>query len=250
MTVNEEEETTKNIVAIHFEKDKFGAAMYLEGQFQILYEDEKGINLDFMNKISLIEDKVLIISSLKSNLAALRRKLPRNTALQLIPSMEFISNNNEDYSLSIDYDDGRENSFKCLNALLMIMRKFDIFDQQVPIEISYFEIDSSKVVINRTCLQALQIFDFEPHPNMHAQQYGSKEGCSVYNIFNKAVTDEGKCKLKRWFLEPTNNISVLKTRQDSIAYILSNDSPEFINIASKSLKKCIKITVFILGLDL
>ena len=113
----------------------------------------------------------------------------------------------------------------------------------MPQEVSILQIDSTNVVISKSCLQALQIFDYEPHPNMHAAHQGFKEGCSIYSLFNQTVSEEGRSKLKKWFYNPTNNIQVLKSRQDSIEVLLRSEMASFAKSVTKSLKKCIRISV-------
>ena len=248
ISVNEFESESRIIVAVHFEDGKFGASFFMDGEVKTLNEDSNGIDRDLFDMLSLQEMQLTIISSTRSNIPALKQSLPQDTAFQLVPSTDFslcTANDLEDefcIRLNHECDKSNEASFKSLRALLVHLSKV-ISSDRMPQQVSFLQIESTNVVISKSCLQALQIFDFEPHPNMHASNQGFKEGCSMFSLFNQAVSEEGRAKLKNWFQHPTNNIQILKSRQDSIEALITSEMGPFIKSVTKSLKKCIRISV-------
>ena len=70
--------------------------------------------------------------------------------------------------------------------------------------------------------KALQIFESDNHPSVMGIT-GGKEGLSLYGVMNDAESVVGKRMLKRWFLQPTLDDSVLHWRQDVVALFLRPD---------------------------
>ncbi len=246
--VSETTALVTTLVAVHYENNKFGAAVFIDGELKIMSEDYDGIHRDFIDMISLNDSQIQFISSTHSNISALKQCLPLGANLQLVPSVDFTSCTadeiNDEFLIEINYDNfsANESCFKSLRAILIHLTK-TIQPDQIPRNISTLQIESTNVVISKSCLQALQIFDYEPHPNMHASHQGFKEGCSIYSLFNRTVSEEGRAKLKKWFHQPTNNIQTLKTRQDSIEVLMKSEMSVFAKSVTKSLKKCIRISV-------
>jgi DNA mismatch repair protein MSH5 len=75
--------------------------------------------------------------------------------------------------------------------------------------------------VNSNSIEALQVITTEAHPNSHNQgskTQGSKEGLSVYGLFQDYTrTSHGKSRLRQWFLRPTTLINVINDRLDTIA---------------------------------
>jgi len=116
-------------------------------------------------------------------------------------------------------------------------------ENELPRQVTFLQLETTTVVISKSCLQALQIFDYEPHPNMHATHQGFKEGCSIFSLFNQTVSEEGRAKLKKWFHSPTNNTQILISRHESIEALITTEMNSFIISSVKSLKKCIRLSV-------
>lgn len=239
-----ENDTDNCIVAIHFESNIFGAAILLNGEVKVLHEDYSGIHRDLFDMISLHKSQIKFISSSRSNVNGLKLALPHGTSLQLIPSINFAlctaDELQNEFSITINHEcvPSNESCFKSLRALLT-----QLSDEKIPKQVSFLHIESTNVIISKSCLQALQIFDYEPHPNMHASNQGFKEGCSIYSLFNQTASEEGRAKLKKWFQQPTNNIQILKYRQESIEILMESEMISFTKSIIKSLKKCIRISV-------
>lgn len=237
------------VVAIHFEKNKFGAAANINNELKILSTDNCGINRDFIDMVCLLDTQVKFISSTRSNISSIKQALPVATSLQLVQSIDFTTcttkelHNEFNVQIDQEMDESNESCFKSLRALLVYLSKTLPANNQIPRNVSVFQIEPSNVVISKSCLQALQIFDSEPHPNMHATHQGFKEGCSIYSLFNQTASEEGRAKLKKWFHHPTNNIQILKNRQDSIEVLMKPEMSSFSKISTKSLKKCTSLSV-------
>lgn len=248
MTIEENiaAELQQNILSLNFENGKFGASIFVNQELKILPEDEDGINRDLLNWLSLQEAPLKIISSSRSNISALKQCLPPDTNIQLLPSTEFTLFNadelQDEFGVTINPNcfPSNESCYKSLHALLSYLTKTL---PEIPKEVSVLLLESSTVVISKSCLHALQIFDYEPHPNMHASHQGFKEGCSIFSLFNQTVSEEGRAKLKKWFHYPINNAQILKSRHDSIEALIQTEMGSFVKSAVNSLKKCIRISV-------
>ena len=82
-------------------------------------------------------------------------------------------------------------------------------------------IATSQIVADES-RKALQIFESDNHPSVMGIT-GGKEGLSLYGVMNDAESVVGKRMLKRWFLQPTLDDSVLHWRQDVVALFLRPD---------------------------
>jgi DNA mismatch repair ATPase MutS len=84
--------------------------------------------------------------------------------------------------------------------------------------------------------KALQIFESDKHPSVMGIS-GGKEGLSLFGVMNDAESIVGKRMLKRWFLQPTLDDSVLNWRQDVVALFLRPDLHSLIPDVKAHLKK-------------
>ena len=248
MTVEENISNSHNILAINFENGKFGASLFIGNELKTLPEDEKGINRDLFDWISLQEAPFKIISSTRSKINALKQCLPSDANFQLLPATDFSlltpDELGDEFGLVINHEYFPENEscFKSLHALLSYLMK-TLPEAEFPRQVTFLQLESTNVRISKSCLQALQIFDSEPHPNMHLSHQGFKEGCSIFSLFNQTVSEEGRAKLKKWFQTPTNNTQILKSRLDSIEVLVTAEMNSFIKSVTKSLKRCFRISV-------
>lgn len=250
MTIEDNSAVTQNILAVNFENGKFGASIFIGHELKILPEDEDGINRDLLNLLSIQEVPLKVISSSRSNIGALKQCLPSdsNINIQLLPAIDFslftTDELQDEFSLTINHEcfPSNESCFKSLHALLSYLTR-TLPETDIPRQVTFLQLESTTVVISKSCLQALQIFDYEPHPNMHATNQGFKEGCSIFSLFNQTVSEEGRVKLKKWFHTPTNNMQILKSRQDSVDALIQSEMNSFVKSTVKSLKKCIRISV-------
>ena len=96
---------------------------------------------------------------------------------------------------------------------------------------------SDLMFINADTLASLQIIQSENHPNSQSQGPNkSKESLSVFGLFCKlARTPQGKQKLRRLFLHPSTDLSVIRERHRTIATLLRSENSTSLNTIMKSL---------------
>ena len=95
---------------------------------------------------------------------------------------------------------------------------------------------SRLIIIADDSRKALQIFESDKHPSARGIS-GGKEGLSLFGVMNDAESIVGKRMLKRWFLQPTLDDSVLNWRQDVVALFLRPDLHSLIPDVKAHLKK-------------
>lgn len=232
-------------IAIHFEKGRFGLAAFVASHCSLLATDSAHPDRDAINAL-LVQTSAppLILSSARSKIHAIRASLPSNCTLQLLPANDFAESKTDaiatTFSMQLLVPRSCENvaSFQALNALLTHL---DRMREQIafPDAVHPLIVDPMQLQVSLDCLCALQVFEQDRHPNMHASN-GAKEGFSVFSLFNHAVSDEGRGRLRRWFLHPTNNLAVITARQEAIKLLLRPELHVFQKTAIHSLKRSIK----------
>lgn len=114
---------------------------------------------------------------------------------------------------------------------------------------------SDMMFVNADTLDSLQIIQSENHPNSHMQgpnksTSGAKESLSVYGLFHHlASTPQGRQKLRRIFLRPSIDISVIGERLNTIAVFLRPENESVVDEIVKSLKKVKDIRAVIIHLE-
>ncbi|XP_054716142.1 mutS protein homolog 5-like isoform X2 [Uloborus diversus] len=91
--------------------------------------------------------------------------------------------------------------------------------------------------IDDNTYKALQIFQGERHPSVYKSSFGSKEGLSLFGICNKCKSAIGKKELRRWFLLPTTEITVISEREAAVKYFSSSRNSEITSTLQSSLKQ-------------
>lgn len=92
-------------------------------------------------------------------------------------------------------------------------------------------------MVDYTAWDSLQIFNQDVHPSAAKQgASGSKEGLSVFGLFNKCLTSQGSNYLRLQLLRPTRNLDVLKRRLDVIEHCVSISHTGFVESATNYLK--------------
>ena len=97
--------------------------------------------------------------------------------------------------------------------------------------------------VNTDTLIALQVLQSQSHPDSHNQgptknATRSKEGLSVYGLFhNLACTPQGKSILRRYFLRPSLDLTVINERLDTISTFLRPDNQAHLKDITKSLRQ-------------
>ncbi|RAL65195.1 hypothetical protein DID88_001301 [Monilinia fructigena] len=109
--------------------------------------------------------------------------------------------------------------------------------------------------VNADTLSSLQIIQPESHPNSHMQgpnksNSGSKESLSVFGLFyHLASTPQGRQKLRKMFLRPSIEISVIEERLWTISTFLNPENQPFLQEIHKSLKSVKDIRTVVIHLQ-
>jgi DNA mismatch repair protein MSH5 len=102
---------------------------------------------------------------------------------------------------------------------------------------------SDIMFVNAETLDSLQIIQSEIHPNSHMQgpnksTSGAKESLSIYGLFHHlASTSQGRQKLRRIFLRPSIDLSVIRERLNTTVTFLRPDNQSAVEMIVASLKK-------------
>lgn len=81
----------------------------------------------------------------------------------------------------------------------------------------------------------LKIFEEKLHPSLVKGQGKSKEGLSLYNMFNKCITPQGKKLLKHFFIFPLQKATEIEQRYNCIDDIIKMKNYSFIKSICKEL---------------
>ena len=136
----------------------------------------------------------------------------------------------------IDLDS--EQLLQSLSALLIFMQSsvFNLDEGKVIVSAiksfslqSYMRIDSGS-------LRALQIFAEEVHPNVLKGVGRSKEGFSLFGLFDRTLSIVGRQKLKDWMSKPLFDLQKIKHRQDGVSIFVRATNNDFIKNISGLLK--------------
>lgn len=109
--------------------------------------------------------------------------------------------------------------------------------------------------VNSDTLSSLQIIQSESHPNSHMQgpnksTSGSKESLSVFGLFyHLASTPQGKQKLRKMFMRPSIDISVIKERLFTIGVFLLPGNGPILQEVQRSLKSVKDIRTVVIHLQ-
>ena len=236
-----ESDTLQNrvLASIHYDGRRFGCAYFKDGECRVLSKDESKISADLISKLSHEAARCKVLTSSQSKIAGLKAALWNDADIELIPASEFASITLSDLESKFDISvvtDGVDclASLQALHALLNYLSRSDL--SAFPERVESIEIDSKKVIISKECLEALQIFNVQAHPNMHIPS-GQKEGLSVYRLFQNCVSEEGRRKLRSWFANPICDIDALNNRMNVIEAINSTAFQTILKNISKNLKR-------------
>lgn len=109
--------------------------------------------------------------------------------------------------------------------------------------------------VNADTLSSLQIIQSESHPNSHMQgpnksTSGSKESLSVFGLFyHLASTPQGRQKLRKMFLRPSIDMSVIEERLQTIGTFLIPENRPLLQDIQKSLKNVKDIRTVVIHLQ-
>ncbi|KAI6147241.1 muts domain V-domain-containing protein [Pisolithus tinctorius] len=78
--------------------------------------------------------------------------------------------------------------------------------------------------INADALHSLQVFESENHASIHSEK--TKEGLSLFGIFNATRTALGRSLLRTWLLRPSLSLEVLEARHTAVeCFLLPENTP-------------------------
>ncbi|KAL1431566.1 hypothetical protein MTO96_014082 [Rhipicephalus appendiculatus] len=86
-----------------------------------------------------------------------------------------------------------------------------------------------------TCSFCLQIFKEEWHPSVYKFGIAGKEGLSLFGLFNRCRSKVGSRELRKLFCRPTRDLSVLQSRQATVAFFTVPNNQPVVN----SLRECL-----------
>lgn len=95
---------------------------------------------------------------------------------------------------------------------------------------SYLRIDSNS-------FRALQIFALEQHPEVIKGVGRSKEGFSLFGLFDRTRSLPGRQCLRNWMMRPFCDKERIIQRQNGVALVVRSQNRDFITDLSKLLKK-------------
>lgn len=88
--------------------------------------------------------------------------------------------------------------------------------------------------VNPDTLTSLQIIGSEAHPNKYSP--GSKESLSLFGLFkNRAVTPQGRFRLRQMFLRPSIDLAVIYDRQRSLTVFLRPENHDALRAIHRNL---------------
>ena len=88
---------------------------------------------------------------------------------------------------------------------------------------------SHGLYLPRSAADELQIITYDIHPSIHNSSMRSKDGLSLYSLFNRCSTLMGKIRLRNWFLRTLDSIDEINERLDIIESFVSDDMHPFVN---------------------
>ncbi|EGC33574.1 hypothetical protein DICPUDRAFT_88710 [Dictyostelium purpureum] len=98
----------------------------------------------------------------------------------------------------------------------VLLDEFDSLENLLINEICPIPLDQYLLLENND-LYSLQIFSNKNHPSFYSKG-NSKEGLSLFALFDKTKTSMGKKLLKTWFMRPSRNRNIIEERQSLIEY--------------------------------
>ncbi|KAM3615167.1 uncharacterized protein V6R79_024370 [Siganus canaliculatus] len=131
---------------------------------------------------------------------------------------------------------------RALGALLKCLDRrrvgVELEDSSVGVPILQFRAYTLKgvVSIDQDTYSVLQIFKSELHPSVYKLHSGEKEGLSLYGILNYCRCTFGSKLLRQWFLRPTQDLALLRRRQEVIRFFTSPKNSDTMRTLQSSLR--------------
>ncbi|XP_068180642.1 mutS protein homolog 5 isoform X2 [Antennarius striatus] len=114
----------------------------------------------------------------------------------------------------------------------------ELEDSSVKVPILQFHTYTLKgiVCIDKDAYSVLQIFKSEQHPSVYKLHSGEKEGLSLYGILNRCKCKFGSKLLRQWFLRPTQDMAMLRRRQEVIRFFTLPENSIVLSTLQTSLR--------------
>ncbi|KRX05309.1 P-loop containing nucleoside triphosphate hydrolase [Pseudocohnilembus persalinus] len=257
-----------NILSIFCSKNSIGVALF-EDEGQLIYAQSiiEIVQNDFQKLENFFEKnqgnfgKIVVPNNLPQNLV----KLLQNQGVNIIKQnknvydMENISEvflgldfsmhkteNNQNMELSwkqsilqTNLDLSNQDLKRALGGLFNYLNFNNLVKlMNFPLESIIIQKQENQVYINKETLDNLSIIKGELHPSLIKGKGKTKEGFSVYMIFERFVhTQMGKKKLRNWFLNPIFDINQINLRQDFIQFLTVYMQKDDIQKINKGLNK-------------
>ncbi|CAM9117808.1 unnamed protein product [Pylaiella littoralis] len=100
--------------------------------------------------------------------------------------------------------------------------------------------------IDAMTLRSLGIMAEEFHPNVLSGKGRSKEGFSLFGLFDQTKSASGRRRLKEWMLKPLHDIAAISARQDSVEVLMKSENSEICRRLRSQLAKLHDITRILL----
>lgn len=88
---------------------------------------------------------------------------------------------------------------------------------------------SHGLYLPRSAADELQIITYDQHPSIHNSSMRSKDGLSLFSLFNRCSTLMGKIRLRSWFLKTLDSIDQINSRLDIIECFVSDNMHPYVN---------------------
>ena len=103
------------------------------------------------------------------------------------------------------------------------------------------------MALSESTLEALAIFGSEQHPNVTSG--AAKQSLSLFTLVNGCKTVQGKQRMKEWFLQPSNDLKVIRDRHETVQCLLEHTDAAVVKQLMESLRACLDMRRTMRSLD-
>lgn len=99
-------------------------------------------------------------------------------------------------------------------------------------------------MMDEVTYKALQIFNSRHHPSAFKRNAsGSREGLSVFGIFNRCKSSIGVKKMREIFTNPSRDIEELNARLDAIEFLVKPQQQHIVSNLGDCIRRIESVTV-------